>query len=201
MKTKLTIFSLLFFLINPTQPLAALSGGDSSLAGASSKGFSENPLGLGLSAGLRFNLVEDIFSDSEEPQYKSKHAPKTSTAQNKDHIFAEIEAFANQFISGDLNQNFGARANLGYEIAGFRLYASGGYTASTTDYKEEDKSSQSVTASAPFFGLGLGYDITKNFSVRLNSMFYNFDFTPKNSDFNKINVDVAAVTLGLGVYF
>ncbi len=202
MKTQLTFFSLLFFLFNVSPSFAALTGGTSSNNSNSNKDFSERSFAVGLSAGIRVNFVEDIFFDSEESQLKSKQNTKTSAPNhNKDHIFAEIEACANQFISGELNQNFGARANLGYEISGFRIYASGGYVASTTDYKEEGNSSHSIIASAPFFGAGVGYDITKNLSVRLNSMFYNFDFTPKNSDFNKINVNVAAMTLGIGIHF
>ena len=154
------------------------------------KNFSENVLGLGLSIGSRFNLAEDIFSDEEDKNSK-----------NKDHIFTEIEAFGNQFFLGKIKQNFGARLNLGYEIKGFRIYGSGGYVASTFDYQEAQNRKQSLIAEAPFFGIGLGYDLTKTISLRLNSMFYNFDFKLKNSEFKNVEVNVSALNLGLGFNF
>lgn len=171
---------------------SAINGGSSTVpAGASPyKSFSENGVGAGLSAGIRFNLAEDIFTDSEDKNSKTK-----------DHIFTEIEAFGNQFFSGEVKQNFGGRLNLGYEIKGIRIYGSGGYVSSSIDYQETGNTKQSVNASAPFFGIGLGYDITKNIGIRLNSMFYNFDFTPKSSEYRSVEVDVSAVTLGLAVHF
>lgn len=189
----LTIFSLsLSALLFANQSFAALNGGSSSVASGAvpNKSFSESAVGAGLSAGVRFNLAEDIFTDSEDKNSKTK-----------DHIFTEIEAFGNQFFSGEIKQNFGGRLNLGYEIKGIRIYGSGGYVASTMDYQETGNTKQSVTASAPFFGVGLGYDITKTTSIRLNSMFYNFDFTPKNSGFKSVEVNVSAVNLGLAVHF
>ncbi len=171
---------------------AAVGGGSSTVPTGESpyKSFSESAVGAGLSLGVRFNMAEDIFTDSEDKNSKTK-----------DHIFTEIEAFGNQFFSGEIKQNFGGRLNLGYEIKGIRIYGSGGYVASTMDYQETNNTKQSVIASAPFFGIGLGYDITKNIGIRLNSMFYNFDFTPKNSGYKGAEVDVSAVTLGLAVHF
>ena len=189
----LTIISLFVTtLLFANQSFAALNVGSSTvLAGDSPyKSFSESLVGAGLSAGVRFNLAEDIFTDSEDKNSKTK-----------DHIFTEIEAFGNQFFSGEIKQNFGGRLNLGYEIKGIRIYGSGGYVASTMDYQEVGNSKQSLTASAPFFGVGLGYDITKTTSIRLNSMFYNFDFKPKNSGFKSIEVNVSAVSLGLALHF
>ncbi len=171
---------------------AAVGGGSSTVPTGESpyKSFSESAVGAGLSLGVRFNMAEDIFTDSEDKNSKTK-----------DHIFTEIEAFGNQFFSGEIKQNFGGRLNLGYEIKGIRIYGSGGYVASTMDYQETNNTKQSVIASAPFFGIGLGYDITKNIGIRLNSMFYNFDFTPKNSGYKGAEVDVSAATLGLAVHF
>jgi len=171
---------------------AAIDGGSSTFASgaAPNKSLSESAVGAGLSAGVRFNLAEDIFTDSED-----------KNSRTKDHVFTEIEAFGNQFFSGEIKQNFGGRLNLGYEIKGIRIYGSGGYAASTTNYQENGNTKQSVTASAPFFGFGLGYDITKTISIRLNSMFYNFDFKPKNSAFKNVEVNVSAATLGLAVHF
>lgn len=183
----IALFSLL-----PNQSFAALNGGSSTVASGSvpNKSFSESAVGTGLSLGFRFNLAEDIFSDSED-----------KSSNTKDHIFTEIEAFGNQFFSGEIKQNFGGRLNLGYEIKGIRIYGSGGYVSSSIDYQETGNTKQSVSASAPFFGVGLGYDITKNIGVRLNSMFYNFDFKPKNSEYKSVEVDVSVVTLGLAVHF
>lgn len=186
------IFSFVALLLAIDNCFAALNGSSGTITGDSTqKNFSENSLGVGLSVGFRFNLAEDIFSDSEDKNSKIK-----------DHIFSEIEAFGNQFLSGEIKQNFGGRLNLGYEINGIRIYGSGGYVASTTSYQEGANSNkQSTNGSAPFFGAGLGYDLTKNISLRLNSMFYDFDFKPKNSNFKKIEVNVTSITLGLGVYF
>ena len=171
------------------------SGGSSSSSVSPYKSFSESAVGAGLSAGVRFNLAEDIFTDSEE---KLKVESRKSKA---DHIFTELEAFGSQFLSGEIKHNFGGRLNLGYEIYGIRLYGSGGYAISFVDYRQTGQDKQAVRKGAPFFGFGLGYDITKNIGIRLNSMFYNFDFTPKNSEFKNVEVNVAAATLGLAVHF
>jgi hypothetical protein len=187
----LTIISLSVLLF-ANQSFASLSFGSSTDASETepNKSFSESVVGAGLSAGFRFNLAENIFTDSEDKNSKTK-----------DHIFTEIEAFGNQFFSGEIKQNFGGRLNLGYEIKGIRIYGSGGYVASTMDYQEAGNTQKSITASAPFFGVGLGYDISKNTSIRLNSMLYNFDFTPKNSGFKSFEVNVSALTLVLAVHF
>ena len=193
-KLKFLLFVTTFYASLNTASFAAsgINGGSSTVPAGSSpyKSFSESAVGAGLSVGVRFNLAEDIFTDSEDKNNKTK-----------DHIFTEIEAFGNQFFSGEIKQNFGGRINLGYEIKGIRIYGSGGYVASTMDYQETGNTKQSVSAGAPFFGIGIGYDITKNIGVRLNSMFYNFDFTPKNSEYRSVEVDVSAVTLGLAVHF
>ena len=194
MKTKSLIISLISasLFILPNLSFAAISGGSSTLGGANTtnKSFSESSVGASLSAGVRFNMAEDVFTDSED-----------KNSITKDHIFTEIETFGNQFFSGEIKQNFGGRLNLGYEINGIRIYGSGGYVSSSIDYQETGNTKQSVNASAPFFGIGLGYDITKNIGVRLNSMFYNFDFTPKNSEYRSVEVNVSAVTIGLAVHF
>ena len=207
MKTRFfTIMSLLIstsFFAN--QSFGALNGGSSSLSEESSilndgsssiinkvephKSFSQSSVGAGLSAGVRLNLVNNIFTDSEY------------NFRKKDHIFTEIEAFGNQFFVGEIKQNFGGRLNLGYEFKAFRIYGSGGYVASTIDYQETGNPKQSIVASAPFFGIGLGYDITKRISIRLNSMLYNIDFAPKNSEFKNVEVNVSAVNLGLALHF
>ncbi len=193
-KLKFLLLVTTFYASLNTASFAAsgINGGSSTVPAGSSpyKSFSESAVGAGLSVGVRFNMAEDIFTDSEDKNSKTK-----------DHIFTEIEAFGNQFFSGEIKQNFGGRLNLGYEIKGIRIYGSGGYVSSSIDYQETGNTKQSVNASAPFFGIGLGYDITKNIGVRLNSMFYNFDFTPKNSEYKSVEVDVSAVTLGLAVHF
>lgn len=181
--------SALFFA---NQSFAALNGGNSTVESGivQNKNFSENAVGASLSLGGRLNLAEDIFTDFEDESSKTK-----------DHIFTEIEAFGNRFFSGEIKQNFGGRLNLGYEIKGFRIYGSGGYLSASVDYQETNNKKQSVNAGAPFFGIGVGYDITKNIGVRLNSMFYNFDFKPNNSEYKTVEVDVSALTLGLAIHF
>jgi hypothetical protein len=192
MKIKLlTAFLLFATFAFSTNSFAALQAGNSVvLAGTSPNiNFSETAVGAGLSIGVRFNLAEDIFTDSEEKNI------------TRDHIFTELEAFGNQFFSGEIKQNFGGRLNLGYEFFGVRVFGSGGYVVSTFDYQEQGSASQSASEGAPFFGVGLGYDLTKNIGLRLNSMFYSFDFTPKNSSYQNVEVNVSAVTLGLSVHF
>lgn len=191
---KLIILAIFIYgsLIANSLASSVINGGDSKVVNGESdnKSFSQNGLAGGLSIGSRFNLAEDIFSDAED-----------KNSNIKDRIFTEIEAFGNQFFSGKIKQNFGARLNLGYEIKGFRIYGSGGYVASTFDYQEAKNSKQSLISSAPFFGIGLGYDLTKTISLRLNSMFYNFNFKPKNSEFKNVEVNVSGVNLGLGFNF
>lgn len=192
-KFSILCLSVILGVLFASSAQAAINGGSSSVSANSSspyKSFSESAVGAGLSVGVRSNLAEDVFTDSEEKKNDSK-----------DHVFAEIEAFGNQFFSGEIKQNFGGRLNLGYEIKGIRIYGSGGYVSSSIDYQETGNTKQSVSAGAPFFGIGLGYDITKNIGVRLNSMFYSFDFTPKNSEYKGVEVDVSAVTLGLALHF
>lgn len=188
---KVIFFSLAVIFFS-NQSFAALNGGSSTVSSGSipNKSFSESGVAIGVFGGFRFNMVENIFTDLEESDDKVK-----------DHIFIEPELFANQFVSGEIKQNLGARVNLGYEIFGIRAYGSGGYVLSTMDYQETGSTKQSVNKTVPFFGFGLGYDISKNTSVRLNSMFYNFDFTPKNSGFKNVEVNVSAVTLGIGYHF
>jgi len=212
-KLKFLFLVTTFYASLSTASFAAsgINGGSSTVPAGSTpyKSFSKSAVGAGLSVGVRFNLAEDIFTDSEDKSSPciggASRCDSTTMGVNnsktKDHIFTEIEAFGNQFFSGEIKQNFGGRLNLGYEIKGIRIYGSGGYVASTTDYQETGNTKQSVNASAPFFGIGLGYDITKNIGIRLNSMFYNFDFTPKNSEYRSVEVDVSAVTLGLAVHF
>ena len=202
-KLSLSILISCSLILNSNFAFAALDGGNSILASnLPSKDFSESTAGVGLSAGVRFNLVSDLFTDSEEVEFKkTKDSAKDLTRKNADHIFTEIAIFGNQFLSGEIKQNFGGKLNLGYETHGFRIYGSGGYVVSTTDYQEQNQPKQSVSEAAPFFGGGIGYDITKNISLRLDGMFYNFDFKPKNSAFQKVNVSVAAGTVGIGVYF
>jgi hypothetical protein len=189
-----------------TLSIAAISGGSSDVEEGSSpyKDFSESAVGVGLSIGARLNLAEDIFTSFEEfaeDQTELNSQKLNPKNKNSDHIFSEIEVFGNQFFSGEIKQNFGGRINLGYEIKGIRIFTSGGYVASTVDYQETNNTKQSVTASAPFFGIGIGYDITKNVSLRLNSMFYSFDFTPKNSQFKNVEVEVSSLNLGVAFHF
>lgn len=192
-KIKTILFSSIIYLswISLTFGASAINGGSSNVADGSLvyKSFSQNVLGTGVSIGTRFNLVENIFTDLEE------------NSKVKDHIFGEIEVFGNQFFSGEIKHNYGGRLNLGYEIKGIRIYGSGGYVSSSVDYQETNNVKQSINESAPFFGLGLGYDITKNIGLRLNSMFYNFDFKPKNSGYKGVEVNVLALTFGLAVHF
>ncbi len=195
MKNLKTLFFGGFLLLLQTPfsfAASGIGGGSSTVPDGQPpyKSFSENAAGVGISAGVRFNLAEDIFTDFEDKESKTK-----------DHIFTEIEAFGNQFLSGEIKQNFGGRLNLGYEVKGFRIYGSGGYVASSLNYQETGNVKQSVNAFAPFFGIGIGYDITKNIGIRLNSMFYNFDFTPKNSEYKSVEIDVSAITFGLSLHF
>ena len=190
-KLKILLLTTAIYTSLSTTSFAAIGGSSTVSTGQSpEKSFSESAVGAGLSVGVRFNMAEDVFTDSED-----------KNSITKDHIFTEIETFGNQFFSGEIKQNFGGRLNLGYEINGIRIYGSGGYVSSSIDYQETGNTKQSVNASAPFFGIGLGYDITKNIGVRLNSMFYNFDFTPKNSEYRSVEVNVSAVTIGLAVHF
>ncbi|GDX36465.1 hypothetical protein LBMAG18_09760 [Alphaproteobacteria bacterium] len=191
-KLKILIPTIAIYASLSTASFAAIGGGLSTVPTGQSpfKSFSESAVGAGLAFGVRFNLTEDIFTDSENKNSKTK-----------DHIFTEIEVFGSQFFSGEIKQNFGARLNLGYEIKGIRIYGSGGYVSSSIDYQEIGNNNQSINASAPFFGIGLGYDITKNIGIRLNSMFYNFNFTPKNSQYRSVEVDASAVTIDLAVHF
>jgi opacity protein-like surface antigen len=184
--------------LTPNLSFAALNGGNSSASSLSNKEFSQSAIGAGLALGVRFNLVGDLFVDSEEIDFDKK---TTNIAKKPDHIFTEIGIFGNQFFVGEIKQNFGGKINLGYENHGFRIYGSGGYVASTIDYQETGQSKKSLIKSAPFIGGGIGYDITKNISLRLDGMFYNVDFKPKNSSFEKVDVNVAAGTIGVGFYF
>jgi len=187
------IIPFIFVLFLTNQSYAELGDDTSSdVNNTSNKTLSQNIAGTGISAGIRFNLMEDVFIESEDRNNKFK---------DKDHVFAEIETFANQFFSKKIKQNFGGRVNFGYEMKGIRIYSSGGYVASTMKYKETGNNRQSLIKSAPFFGVGFGYDITKRTSIRLNSMFYNFDFKPRNSGFKNVEVNNAAITLGLAFHF
>ncbi|MFT6106079.1 MAG: opacity protein-like surface antigen [Rickettsiales bacterium] len=201
MKTKkllpLILFTANFFLL-PNFSFAAIQ------VNSPNQDFSDNAIGSGLTLGVRFNLANDIFTDSEEIEFNQKtviESTRKSSSKKSDNIFTEIGIFGNQFFSGEIKQNFGGKINLGYENHGFRIYGSGGYLASTLDYQEQGQSKQSLLESSPFFGGGIGYDITKSISLRLDGMFYNFDFKSKTPNSENIDVDVATATIGLGFYF
>ena len=166
----------------------AFKSDTSSLSGTENVRFTENLFGVSATAGIRFKITEQILSDIFE-------------LENKDSIFIETEGFFNQIVSGEINNEYGGRLNLGYEINKFRIFASTGYLVSSFDYVEDSSNKQNISQGTPFFGAGLGYDLTKNISLRLNSMIYSLDSKPKNSEFENIEIDVSSLSLGLALHF
>ena len=192
---KLTIFLTSLIIIISSNSFAAFTSESGGGSGSSSQNntvdFTESSSGAGVSLGKRFNIASDIISDVFFEDEKIV----------KDHIFSEIELFGNYNFSGEISQDYGARFNLGYEIEGFRIYPSVGYLKAKFDYVEDSSQKQTVSASSPFVGLGIGYDITKNVGVRVNYSLYSIDFKPNDSSYDNIEIDVSTVNLNLAVHF
>ena len=158
----------------------------------------KSTLGVGFSVGTRVNLSTNIFADIFSDEFDEEEKTKE---KNADNIFTELEIFANHNISGDINYNYGARFNIGYEMEGMRIYPSLGYINAGFDYIEDDSSKQSLNESAPFVGFGIGYDINNSLGLRLNYAIYSIDFQPEGSSYDNVEVDVSTLNLNLAFHF
>jgi len=67
-KLKFLFLVTTFYASLNTASFAAIGGGSSTVTAGESpyKSFSESAVGAGLSIGARFNLAEDVFTDSED---------------------------------------------------------------------------------------------------------------------------------------
>ncbi|MBL6664522.1 MAG: outer membrane beta-barrel protein [Rickettsiales bacterium] len=196
MKLKILLTIVITFI--SFNAFAAVKSNTTSNTTSPTADVTESTIGVGLSVGKRLNLSTNILSDIFFDEYDEENKRDEKT---KDHIFTEIEIFGNYNISGEINQDYGIRLNLGYEIEGFRLYPSFGYLKAKLDYIEDNSQKQSISESSPFVGFGIGYDITKNIGVRMNYSIYSIDFKPKNSVYDNVEVDVSTVNLNLAVHF
>jgi hypothetical protein len=197
-------FSLLS-LFSPHCLMASINSGTSEILNNKS---SISQSGIGLSLGAKFNLVEDIFTDAQKMDYSflvGKACCGSIKSSKKklieDHIFTEVEVFGNRFFSGKIDHNFGGRMNIGYEIHNLSIYGSGGYVIGNFNDQQIDNAKRSLRTKAPFVGVGIGYEITKNIGIRLNSMFYNFNYKTKDSEYANAKVSVSAFNLGLSLHF
>lgn len=185
------ILTLCIYIISNNSFAAISSEFDESSTQENTADFTESTMGVGVSFGKRHNFTSGIISDIFFEEEKIV----------KDHVFGEIELFGNHNLSGDINQDYGARVNLGYEIEGFRIYPSVGYIKTKFNYVEDDSYKKSITTSSPFVGFGVGYDITKNIGFRINYAQYSVEFKPENSFYDEIEVDVSTLNLNLAIHF
>lgn len=184
------ILRLLIFvsILIPSFSLAEVISEENKVSG---NHFSKHQYALGLSTGIRFNIAEEIFTNSDD----NKNYPK-------DHFFNEIEVFGNNFFSNKIKHNYGLRINNGYEIYGTRIFISGGYIQSILNYRNiYNKKTKTNTKWSPFFGFGVGYDLTKNISIKINSMFYKIDYKAKNFDNLNQKFKFMSYNIGLSYYF
>jgi len=147
----------------------------------------KNTLSLELSLGKRLELAKNIFSDPHEDNYE-------------DTLFSEAEIFVSKNIAGESIDNAGVRLNLGYSVTNMRVFLSSGYLGSYLKYQVDDET-KSKNKGSPFVGFGLGYDLSKNIGLRINSMFYRINFHPTGSQIQEVDIDVSAVNIGLSYHF
>lgn len=185
---KIKILTILLIIVSGSNCYAAFKSDTSTSLDTNNIAFTETVSGISAIAGVRFKLTEQVLSDIFE-------------LETKDSIFVETEGFFNKILSGEIKHEYGGRLNLGYEINKFRIFASSGYLVSNFEYIENSQDKQNISEAVPFFGAGIGYDLTKNISLRLNSMIYSLDTKPKNSEFSNIEIDVTSVNLGLALHF
>jgi hypothetical protein len=212
----LIIFILANFMFFISQDSVAMIASESyQINNKSSKiNIDENIFGLEFSSGFRFKLANNIFSDSLEitdkcyDQYQCQNNYQLTEISNNDfadNIFMEGEIFATKYLSKNISHSFGTRVNLGYNFNKFRIFTSGGYLLSKVNYNwqnnEEKTIKVSQNKSSPFYGFGLGYDITKNLSLRINSTFYQFDLENKDLQNSQSKISIKAFSFGTAWHF
>ena len=174
----------------------------------------ENITGFEFSTGFRFKLANDIFSDSLEitdkfyDQYQCQNNYQLSEISNNDfadNIFIEGEIFATKYLSKNITHSLGSRVNLGYNIKSFRIFVSSGYLFTKVNYNIQNSENKNLkisqNKSLPFYGFGLGYDLTKNLSLRINSAFYQFDLSNPNISNSQSKISIKALSFGTAWHF
>lgn len=79
-----------------------------------------------------------------------------------------------------------ARRNFGADGNGFYLQARGGAFRGKGSVSLEDFGSGSDTSTVPYFGVGAGYDFSRNIGVGLNYIHYRGDFDGVDIDSNTL---------------
>ena len=212
----LIILILTNFMFFISQDCLAMIASESNQINNESKkiNIDKNIFGLEISSGFRINLVDNIFFDSLEiSDYcdnklqcrNNLQITEISNSNFADNIFLEGEIFANKYLSKNITHSYGVRANLGYNINKFRIYLSGGYLSSKVNFNwqnsEEKTQKISQNKSLPFYGFGLGYDLTKNLSLRINSAFYQFDLSNPNISNSQSKISIKALSFGTAWHF
>jgi opacity protein-like surface antigen len=211
----LIIFILANFMFFISQDCLAMIASESYQTSNKSKiNIEENIIGLEFSSGFRFKLANDIFSDSLEitdkcyDQYQCQNNYQLSEISNNnfaDNIFIEGEIFATKYLSKNINHSLGTRVNLGYNIKSFRIFASTGYLFTKVNYNLQNSENKNLkisqNKSLPFYGFGLGYDLTKNLSLRINSTFYQFDLSNPNISNSQSKISIKALSFGTAWHF
>ena len=211
----LIIFILANFMFFISQDSLAMIASESYQTSNNSKiHIEENITGFEFSTGFRFKLANDIFSDSLEitdkfyDKYQCQNNYQLSEISNNDfadNIFIEGEIFATKYLSKNITHSLGSRVNLGYNIKSFRIFVSSGYLFTKVNYNIQNSENKNLkisqNKSLPFYGFGLGYDLTKNLSLRINSAFYQFDLSNPNISNSQSKISIKALSFGTAWHF
>ena len=178
MKSKFILFLVVIFIASNASARITVVPSEND---SKKKNLSKNQIGYGFWLGKDFILTKGIFTD------------------NSDYIFNEFSIFYNKYNSG-ITDNYGSSYSFGYGYDNFNLYASGGYVITDLTYSE-NKINSNIKQGAGFIGAGAAYKIHKNIKLKLDFMNYKIDFSPTQSFYNKVSLDVRTLTFGLGFYF
>ncbi len=182
MMKNFTILAIIAYFFAISSSFAAFTTNDDDV---STKRFSENQYGYGLSIAKEFEIENAIFTESGE-----------------DYLFNEIGVFYNHY-DDVIDSNHGVSYSFGYGYGDFASYLSGGYVI--TDFEHVvNNVSKDYSEGAGFVGAGLSYKLNSYLKMKLDFMNYKFNFDSKTSSGNaerKNEVSIRSLNFGLQFYF
>jgi len=136
-----------------------------------------NSTGYGISIVKRIELIDGLISFDE----------------SDDNIFIMPEIFYESFFDSEdkIEEQYGLGFNLGYGYKDFDIFASLGGLRAKFQY-EIDNEIEDYHRGTFYYGFGIGYNFNKYLATKINTKFYNIEFTDKTgSTFQSRNSSVA----------
>lgn len=209
--TSSLIFSIFSFVVNAkNHPYVGINGiiSDSKID-IHDINLNKKSLGLGANVGYKINNNGLIIAPEAFFDYLNNE--KTLTSSSEELNFINGQKYTVTFIDSSktkLNYRYGARLNIGYEFNNkFSIVANYGLAAVNYKYNNEyfyydefdgKQSEPSIkkrgSKISSIYGLGAGYNLNKNITLKLNANLQNFDYKIKESKVkNKIMTYSAGV--------